>query len=170
MASIFQERSYSEKDAVFSGLKSMMISGSVGLMVSAAENAITKNSSDIRSVLVRSRSIIMTYAVMGGLFSFTEAFVSNLRRKDDPFNAFLGGVVSGSVGAIRVRSLPAVVGYGMGLGCFMGLFDWCGGTLTGLYHDFYGENSKKLKETLFKVQYRRPRSEIVDAIGSGRGI
>lgn len=38
---------------------------------------------------------------MGGLFSFTEAFVSNLRRKNDPLNAFAGGVVAGSVGAIR---------------------------------------------------------------------
>lgn len=52
----------------------------------------------------------------------------------------------------------------------MGLFDWCGGALTGLCHDLYGEDSKKIKESLFTVQYRRPRSEIVEAIGSGRGI
>ncbi|KTW27707.1 hypothetical protein T552_02147 [Pneumocystis carinii B80] len=170
MASIFQKRSYSERDAVFSGLKSMMVCGSVGLMASAVQSAIAKDSYDIKNVLLRSRNIIMTYALMGGSFSFTEAFVSNLRKKDDPLNAFAGGVVSGSIGAIRVRSLPVVVGYGIGLGCFMGLFDWCGGTLMGLYHDFYGEDSKKLRESLFKVEYRRPRSEIVEAIGSGRGI
>lgn len=169
MVDILSERSYVEKDSVFFGLKSMMISGSVGLMISAVQNAISKEPYNIRNSLVYTGRVVTTYAAMGGLFSFTEAFVSNLRKKEDPLNAFAGGLVSGSVGGIRARSLPAIVGYGLGLGCLMGFFDWCGGTLTGLYHGFYKENPE-LKKSLFKTEYRRPRSEIVQIIGSGRGI
>lgn len=170
MVSLVQDRVYTEKDAVFLGLKSTMISGSVGLMVSALQNALSKDSYGMKGILTRTGGTIATFATTGGLFSFSEALASNLRKKEDPLNAFIGGLVAGSAGGIRIRSLSATIGYGLGLGCLLGLFDWCGGTLKGIYRDFYSEESKRMRETLFKTEYRRPRSEIVEAIGSGRGI
>ncbi|KAG5518119.1 hypothetical protein PMAC_003305 [Pneumocystis sp. 'macacae'] len=170
MVSILSERQYTEKDAIYSGLKSMTISGSVGLMVSAVQNSIMKDPGSIRSIMKRTGGTIGTFAIVGGLFSFTQAFVSNLRKKDDSLNPFIGGLISGSIGAIRVRSFSAMAGYGLGFACILGFFDWCGGTLNGIYYDFCGKDVGKLKETLFKTEYRRPRSEIVKAIGGGRGV
>ncbi|KTW29088.1 uncharacterized protein T551_02362 [Pneumocystis jirovecii RU7] len=170
MVSILSERQYTEKDAIYSGLKSMMVSGSAGLIFSAVQNAIMKDPGTMKNAIKRASGTVGTFAIVGGLFSFTQAFVSNLRRKDDSLNPFIGGLVSGSIGAIRARSFSAMAGYGLGFACILGFFDWCGGTLNGLYRDFYGEDTGKLKETLFKTEYRRPRSEIVKAIGGGRGV
>ncbi|KAG5438361.1 hypothetical protein PCANB_002849 [Pneumocystis canis] len=154
-----------EKDAVYAGLKSMMISGSIGLVLSALQNALIKESSSIKSILRRTGGTVATLAAMGGLFSFSQILMSNLRKKDDPINSLTGGVIAGSIGAIRARSLPVMVGYGLGLGSLLYVFDLCGGTLNGIY-----KNYPKLRETFFKTEYRRPRSEIVKEIGSGRGI
>ncbi|KAG5440083.1 hypothetical protein PCK2_000595, partial [Pneumocystis canis] len=155
----------SKKDAIYAGLESMMISGSIGLVFSALQNALIKESCSIKSILKRTGGTVATLAAMGGLFSFSQTLMSNLRQKDDPINSLTGGVIAGSIGAIRARSLPVMVGYGLGLGSLLYVFDLCGGTLNGIY-----ENSSKLRETFFKTEYRRPRSEIVKAIGGGRGV
>ncbi|KAG4304770.1 hypothetical protein PORY_001823 [Pneumocystis oryctolagi] len=170
IVAVLQKKQYTEKDAIYSGLKSMIISGSVGLVISTVQNAIMKDTENIKSIMRRTGRTVGIFAVMGGLFSFTQVFISNIRKKDDSLNPFIGGLVSGSIGAAQVRPFPVVIGYGLGLGCILGLFNWCGGTLNGVYHDVYGKNTGILKETLFKTEYRRPRSEIVKSIGSGRGV
>lgn len=69
---------------------------------------------------------------MGGIFSYTDAFVANTRGKKDALNGAVGGCAAGvALGAVS-RSVPMMAGSCLGLATLIGTFDAAGGSLQGL--------------------------------------
>lgn len=67
-----------------------------------------------------------------------------------------------------VRTMPAVLGYGVGLAAILSTFDFCGHALTGYNKD---PNSDEFERKRFlRTNYRTPAEETVARIGEGRGM
>jgi hypothetical protein len=66
-----------------------------------------------------------------------------------------------------VRTIPAVVGYGAGLAVVLGVFDYTGGSLTGLYKDVTMDEITR--KELLRANRRRPIEETIANLGEGRG-
>ncbi|MCJ1246542.1 hypothetical protein MMC30_003750 [Trapelia coarctata] len=163
-----QERLYQPKDAVTAGIKSTMITGSAGAMVSAIQNTLTKQNVSAWGVVTRTGGTIAVFAAMGGAYEFTKLASANLREKDDSWNTAIGGFLAGGVLGLRFRNLPAVLGYGAALAVLLGTFDYTGGVLTGYEKDPSIDEYER-KEYLRKNR-RRPIQETIEELGEGRGI
>lgn len=103
---------------------------------------------------------------MGGLYSFGDAASSNLRQTNDSWNQFYGGVLAGSCVGIYKRTLPALFGYGMGLGLLMGAFSWGGGNIGGIYRHMSPAERDAWNARFFATEQRRPRSEVLQELSS----
>ena len=120
-----QERLYHPKDAVTEGIKSTMITGGAGALVSAVQNTLTKQNVTAWGIFTRTGGTIAVFGVwsrtvwmeellkltllaaMGGTYQFTKLASANLREKDDSWNTGIGGFLAGSVLGMRC-SLPNV--------------------------------------------------------------
>lgn len=103
----------------------------------------------------------MFLATMGGLYSFGDAATSNLREKNDSWNQFSGGVLAGVCIGVYKRTLPAVFGYGAGVGIMMGLFGWGGGNIGGIYSHMSPAERDAWQSKFFATEQRRPRSQVL---------
>lgn len=101
---------------------------------------------------------------MGGLYAFGDAASSNLREKDDAWNEFTGGVLAGACIGVFKRTLPAVFGYGAGVGVLMGIFSWAGGNVGGIYTHMSPEEREVWSKQFFATEQRRPRSEVLEQL------
>lgn len=68
-------------------------------------------------------------ALAGFSFAFTDAYVSNMRRKNDGISGAAGGCAAGVVAGASVRSLPVIAGSCAGLGALVGTFQEAGSRL-----------------------------------------
>ncbi|MCJ1412074.1 hypothetical protein MMC19_006166 [Ptychographa xylographoides] len=159
---------YQPKDAVAAGIKSTMITGGAGTLVSAVQNTLTKQNVTAWGIFTRTGGTIAIFAAMGGTYEFTKLASANLREKDDSWNTALGGFLAGSILGIRFRTVPAVLGYGAGLAVLLGAFDYTGGVLTGYERDPSIDEYDR-KQYLRKNR-RRPIQETIEDLGEGRGI
>ena len=67
-----------------------------------------------------------------------------------------------------VRTMPAVVGYGLGLATVLGVFDYAGGRFGIPAKDpEFDETGRKLA---LRANMRQPLSETIEDIGEGRGM
>lgn len=66
-----------------------------------------------------------------------------------------------------VRSLPLVLGYGVGLAVVLGAFDFTGGALHNAHYD-PTVDQVEAKEALRKTR-RKPLAETIAELGEGRG-
>ena len=66
-----------------------------------------------------------------------------------------------------VRTMPAVVGFGIGMAVVMSAFDYTGGSLAGYKQDPYVDEYER-KEAL-RANKRRPIQETLEELGEGRG-
>jgi import inner membrane translocase subunit TIM17 len=57
--------------------------------------------SGIRHIRNRSALLGGSFAMWGGIFSFTDCALISIRKKDDPYNAIMAGTITGGVLAIR---------------------------------------------------------------------
>ncbi|MCJ1338496.1 hypothetical protein MMC09_003784 [Bachmanniomyces sp. S44760] len=159
---------YQPKDAVTLAVKSTMITGAAGTFVSAIQNTLSKQNVNAWGVFTRTGGTIATFAAMGGAYEFTRSASANLREKNDSWNTTLGGFVAGSIMGLRLRTFPAVLGYGAGLAILLGTYDYTGGFLSGYEKDpTIDEYARKEK---LRKNRRRPIQETLDELGEGRGI
>lgn len=132
-------------------------------------------------------------AAMGGTYSFVRTASANLREQDDVYNTALGGFFSGALLGLRgepsylgskminwgrhgrarrtdtlaVRTIPAVLGYGVALSTAMAAFEYTGGTLFGYKKD-HTEDEFERRQKLRKA-FRTPAEETISELGEGRG-
>ncbi|MCJ1477132.1 hypothetical protein MMC13_005803 [Lambiella insularis] len=163
-----QEDVYQPKDAITAGIKSTLITGGAGALVSSVQNTLTKQNVTAWGIFTRTGGTIAVFAAMGGTYEFTKLASANLREKDDSWNTAIGGFLAGSVLGMRFRTMPAVLGYGAGLAVLLGTFDYTGGVLTGYEKDPNVDEYDR-KEQLRKNK-RRPIQETIQELGEGRGI
>ncbi|MCJ1399294.1 hypothetical protein MMC11_002496 [Xylographa trunciseda] len=179
-----QDNVYQPKDAVTAGIKSTLITGAAGALVSSVQNTLTKQNVTAWGIFTRTGGTIAVFglhssalecqeltllqAAMGGTYEFTKLASANLRETDDSWNTAIGGFLAGSVLGMRFRTVPAVLGYGAGLAVLLGTFDYTGGVLTGYEKDPHVDEYDR-KEQLRKNR-RRPIQETINNLGEGRGI
>ncbi|KAH8701873.1 NADH-ubiquinone oxidoreductase 213 kDa subunit [Talaromyces proteolyticus] len=163
-----EERTYHPQDAIAATIKSTALTGGVGLFASAVQNTLAKQNVGPLGIFVRSGGTIAIFAAMGGTYSFARIASANLREKEDPWNAALGGFFSGSILGLRARTFPAVFGYGSALAVTLAAFEYTGGTLWGHDKDRNVDKYEKLEK--LRTTYRRPAEETISEIGEGRGI
>jgi len=108
------------------------------------------------------------FAAMGGSYMFVRNAAANLREVDDSWNPTIGGFVAGAIMGTRFRTMPSVLGYGTSLAVLLGVFDYTGGSLRGLYKDINMDEVSR-KEALRKNR-RRPIEETIAEVGEFRGV
>ncbi|MCJ1432617.1 hypothetical protein MMC27_001974 [Xylographa pallens] len=163
-----QDNVYQPKDAVTAGIKSTLVTGAAGALVSSVQNTLTKQNVTAWGIFTRTGGTIAVFAAMGGTYEFTKLASANLREKDDSWNTAIGGFLAGSVLGMRFRTMPAVLGYGAGLAVLLGTFDYTGGVLTGYEKDPNVDEYDR-KQQLRKNR-RMPIEETINDLGEGRGI
>ncbi|MCJ1288366.1 hypothetical protein MMC26_007721 [Xylographa opegraphella] len=163
-----QDNVYQPKDAVTAGIKSSLVTGAAGALVSSVQNTLTKQNVTAWGIFTRTGGTIAVFAAMGGTYEFTKLASANLREKDDSWNTAIGGFLAGSVLGMRFRTIPAVLGYGAGLAVFLGTFDYTGGVLTG-YEKEADVDEYERKQQLRKNR-RVPIQETINDLGEGRGV
>ncbi|PWY88488.1 NADH-ubiquinone oxidoreductase 213 kDa subunit [Aspergillus heteromorphus CBS 117.55] len=145
-----------------------MITGGVGLFASAVQNTLTKRNVGPMGVFTRSGGTIGIFAAMGGTYEFVKTASANLREKNDHYNVALGGFFAGAILGIRVRTFPAVLGYGTALAVCTGAYEYTGG--------LFGKKPKDLevdefdRRTKIRTTYRSPAEQTFAELGEGRGI
>ncbi|KAH7104638.1 hypothetical protein BKA62DRAFT_692873 [Auriculariales sp. MPI-PUGE-AT-0066] len=105
--------------------------GGAGLLVSAVTNALDAHNRGAWGIFTRSGGTIAFFASVGAAFGFTDAFVANMREKNDAWNGAAGGCAVGAVAGLRARSLPAACISCVAVGAMVAAFDSQGGRLAG---------------------------------------
>ncbi|KAJ5972051.1 Mitochondrial inner membrane translocase subunit Tim17/Tim22/Tim23/peroxisomal protein PMP24 [Penicillium vulpinum] len=168
MAHHEEDHSYHPKDAISAAMKTTALTGSVGLFAAAVQNTLTKQNVGTLGVFVRGGGIITTFAAMGGTYEFIKTASANLREKEDHYNVTLGGFFSGAILGLRVRTLPAVLGYGIALSTAMTAFEYTGGSLFGYKKDTSVDEFDR--RTALRKAFQTPGEQTVAELGEGRGI
>ncbi|KAL8907841.1 MAG: hypothetical protein Q9207_001164 [Kuettlingeria erythrocarpa] len=144
-----------------------MILGGAGLFLSAVQNTLTRQNVTGWGVFTRTGGTIGMFAAIGGTFEFARIAAANLREREDSYNQAIGGFFAGGIVGFRMRSFPAVLGFGAALATLQGVFDYTGGKMTGFEPDpsvdQYGRKEHMRRDT------RRPIEETLQELGEGRG-
>jgi len=163
-----QDNVYQPKDAVTASIKSTLVTGAAGALISSVQNTLTKQNVTAWGIFTRTGGTIAVFAAMGGTYQFTKLASANLREKDDSWNTAIGGFLAGSVLGMRFRTMPAVLGYGAACAVFLGTFDYTGGVLTGYEKDPNVDEYDRKQE--LRKNRRMPIQETINDLGEGRGI
>ncbi|EON65115.1 hypothetical protein W97_04352 [Coniosporium apollinis CBS 100218] len=163
-----EDHTYHPKDAISATVRTTMITGAAGTIVSGIQNTLTKQNVGAMGVLTRTGGTIAVFAAMGGAYEFAKDAAANLREKDDSWNKAIGGFFGGSMLGLRARTLPSTLGYGAALAVILGAFDYTGGMLSGYTRDPTVDEVSR-KEYLRKNR-RRPIEQTVAELGEGRGV
>lgn len=162
------EAVYQPKDAISASARSTLVLGGAGLFLSAVQNNLTRQNVTGWGVFTRTGGTIAMFAAIGGTFEFVRIAAANLREKEDAYNAAIGGFFAGGVVGFRVRSFPAVLGFGALLAIIQGTHEYTGGRLSGYERDTSVDQYER-KEQLRRNR-RRPIEETLQELGEGRGI
>ncbi|KAI4189054.1 MAG: hypothetical protein L6R41_001721 [Letrouitia leprolyta] len=162
------EAVYHPKDAISASVRSTLVSGGAGLFLSAVQNNLTRQNVTGWGVFTRTGSTIAMFAAIGGTFEFVRVAAANLREKEDAYNPAIGGFFAGGIVGLRIRSLPAVLGFGALLAIIQGTHEYTGGRLSGFERDTSVDQYER-KEQLRRNR-RRPIEETLQELGEGREI
>ncbi|KAI1917412.1 hypothetical protein LOZ39_000404 [Ophidiomyces ophidiicola] len=173
MSSAEEQTPYHPKDAVGATIKSTLMTGSVGLFASAVQNTLAKQNIGPWGVFTRTGSTVALFAAliaatMGGAYEFVKTASANLREKEDHWNATWGGFFAGAAMGLKVRSFPAIIGYGATVATVLGVFEFTGGKLSG-FSLTPTEDDFDRRQAL-RTNYRSPGEETIALLGEGRGI
>ncbi|PWN53800.1 hypothetical protein IE53DRAFT_309610 [Violaceomyces palustris] len=127
------EETFIERSPVGDSMSAATISAGAGLFVSAVQNSIQTHNKGALGVFTRTGSTIALFTAMGGIFSYTDSMVANIRQKNDAFNGAAGGCAAGLVAGAAARSIPMMAGSCIALASLVGTFDAAGKSLTGTY-------------------------------------
>jgi len=120
---------YEPKAAVKAAFTMGMYTGGIGLFFSTIQNALGSHNRGALGVFTRTGGTIGFFALMGATYAFSEAYVSNLRSKEDGFNAAAAGCATGLLAGARARSIPYGLGSCLAIGTLMGAFEASGASL-----------------------------------------
>ncbi|CAZ83087.1 unnamed protein product [Tuber melanosporum] len=163
---------FHRQDAISLGVRGILYGSGAGAFISAMQNTLTKSPVGAASFITRTGGVIGLGAAMGGSYMFFRAASANLRGVDDSINPTVGGAVAGALLGIRVRTMPGVVGCGIGLGVAMGIFEYTGGALGRRFSGDGGgwaRDEVERKEGV-RARTRRDIKETIGVLGEGRGI
>ncbi|PYI15736.1 NADH-ubiquinone oxidoreductase [Aspergillus japonicus CBS 114.51] len=168
MAPHSDEHDYHPQDALQATLKTTMLTGGAGLFASAVQNTLTRKNVGPWGVFTRTGGTIGIFAAMGGTYAFVKTASANLRQKEDHYNVALGGFFSGAILGLRLRTFPAVLGYGVGLAVTLGAFEYTGGSFFGQRRDPNVDEFERRER--IRTAYRTSGEETLAQLGEGRGI
>ncbi|WFD34662.1 hypothetical protein MCUN1_001503 [Malassezia cuniculi] len=120
---------FREREALTEALSAGAVSAVAGLFVSAVQNSLQRHQSGALGIFSRTGSTIALFTLVGASFAFTDAYVSNFRRKSDGISGAAGGCASGLVAGAAVRSIPVMAGSCAGLATLIGTFQEAGSSL-----------------------------------------
>jgi len=160
---------FHRQDAISLAVKGTLYGGGAGAFISAMRNTLTKSPVGAASFITRTGGVIGLGAAMGGSYMFFRAASANLRGVEDSVNPTIGGAVAGALLGIRVRTMPGVVGCGIGLGVVMGIFEYTGGAL-GRRFSSGGVRDEVGRKEGVRARTRRDVKETIEVLGEGRGI
>ncbi|KAI5226176.1 hypothetical protein E4T40_03190 [Aureobasidium subglaciale] len=163
-----EEQPYRAKDSLGSAIKAAMVTTGAGLFVSTVQNTLTKQNHGAMGAFTKFGGTTAVYGAMGAAYEFTRCASANLRQRDDAWNSAWGGLAGGAMLGLRLRTAPAVAGYGTALAVILGTWHFAGGKITGYQVDDTVDEVAR-KEYLRKNR-RRPMEETLQQVGEGRGI
>ncbi|KZZ88871.1 hypothetical protein AAP_04663 [Ascosphaera apis ARSEF 7405] len=109
---------------------------------------------------------LKTTLIMGGAGLFASTVQNTLQKRNvGPMGVF---TVTGRTIGTFARSMPHIVGKAVAIASILGLFDYCGGRLSG-WHKPHEEDEFERREAL-RTNYRTPVEQTVAEIGERRGI
>ncbi|RPA92871.1 hypothetical protein L873DRAFT_1817028 [Choiromyces venosus 120613-1] len=159
---------FHRQDAISLAVKGTLYGSGAGAFISAMQNTLTKAPVGAASFITRTGGVIGLGAAMGGSYMFFRAASANLRGVEDSLNPAIGGAVAGALLGIRVRTMPGVVGCGVGLGVTMGIFEYTGGALGRRFVN--GQRDEVGRKEGVRARTRRDIKETLEDLGEGRGI
>ncbi|KAI1007568.1 hypothetical protein K3495_g658 [Podosphaera aphanis] len=159
---------YHPTDAIWAGLRGGATAGGAGAIIAGAQNSLTKSNVGAMGVFTRYGGTITIFSAVGGSYQFVKAVSANLRERKDFWNATIGGLFAGSLVGLKVGTTPAFLGYSVGAGVLMGVFDYTGGSLSGPAKD--SEMDLFEWKQQMRKNRRRPIEETIAELGEGRGI
>ncbi|CAG8716858.1 13332_t:CDS:2, partial [Acaulospora morrowiae] len=135
---------YIEKEVILPTLKYAAGLGAFGLVISTVQNAISEHKHGAAGVFTRTGGTITGYgrlirhsrnaiALIGGVFSGTEAIIANIRKTDDWINSACAGCAAGFMAGVRAHSYPLAFGACAGVGAMFSIYEWTGRN-KGLFH------------------------------------
>lgn len=86
---------YHERPTMQSAMVGAGTCGFAGLLFSAVQNGFAEHKQGALGVFTRTGSTIALFTAMGGVYSATDALVSNTRQKDDALNSAAGACAAG---------------------------------------------------------------------------
>ncbi|KZW01946.1 hypothetical protein EXIGLDRAFT_736694 [Exidia glandulosa HHB12029] len=140
---------YEPKPVVFNTAFAGANLGAAGILASAVSNALQTHNRGAWGVLTRTGGTIAFFASLGAAFGFTDAFVANIREKDDYLNGAAGGCAVGLAAGVRARSLPTACISCIAGAVIVGAFDYTGGTLAGDGRNLEPEVLKEVRRQQF---------------------
>ncbi|KAL5340526.1 hypothetical protein BJX70DRAFT_110692 [Aspergillus crustosus] len=168
MGSSAEDHHYHPKDTIARTASTTGVTGFVGLFASAVQNTLVRRNVGSWAIFTRSGSTIAIFAAMGGTYEFVKTASANLRETDDHWNVALGGFFSGAILGLRVRTFPALLGYGAALATTLGGFEYSGGSLFGKKKDSTVDEFDRREQ--LRTQWRTPGEQTLAELGEGRGI
>ncbi|KAF2500071.1 hypothetical protein BU16DRAFT_578097 [Lophium mytilinum] len=168
-----ESKPFHPQDAISTTVHATMITTGAGALVAGVQNTLAKQNIGAMGILTRSGGTIAVYAAMGASYAFAKTASANLREKNDSYNTAIGGFFAGSMMGlkstnIRVRSTPAILGYGACLAVVLSAFDYAGGSLTGYSQDPEVDDVARVE--FLRKNRRIPVEQTIAELGEGRGI
>ncbi|PUU79971.1 hypothetical protein B9Z19DRAFT_1114190 [Tuber borchii] len=153
---------FHRRDAIPLSIRGTLYGAGAGAFISAMQNTLTKTPVTAFSFITRTGSTIFLASAMGGSYMFFRTAAANLRNVEDSLNPTIGGVVAGALLGTRVRTLPGVVGCGVGVGVTMGIFEYTGGALGRKFAGGGGGRAGELgRKEAVRAQGRRDGRESI---------
>ncbi|KAK9766383.1 hypothetical protein K7432_004573 [Basidiobolus ranarum] len=143
-----------DKDCTAKAVESALLGGTIGLLASAIQNSFQNHSAGAAGVFTRTGRVIPYLAVVGGVFSATECLSESIREKKDYVNSGIAGCTVGILAGLQARSFPVMVGATVGLGAFMAVYEYTGGSLKGIYAGKSEQDIKQYRDDFFKGDKR----------------
>jgi hypothetical protein len=164
---------YVPRDTIYVSAQAAIVSAGVGV-IAALGKANLGPGRTIFGGLQKNARFIPIFAGVGTAYTLFEAASANLREKDSPLNAFVGGLAAGGIigASLKKAGVPKVVGGALFVGFFMAVSRWAGGAsgygrdemITKSHGDIV-EIEKGDRQGFWDVVHRRPLSQTLDELG-----
>ncbi|KAF2033265.1 hypothetical protein EK21DRAFT_98282 [Setomelanomma holmii] len=156
------------RDALANTASTSLQLTAIGAVIAGVQNTLRKQNVGAMGIITRSGGIIALFGGVGAAYQFTKDATSNLRQKDDCYSEAVAGFVAGAGIGIARRSLPFMLGAGVGTSVVLTAWRYTNG-IRGTSTIELDEEEVERREALKKLR-RRPLSETIEQLGEGRGI
>lgn len=167
-----KEPKFEPKDTIYLTGQAAFASTAVGLLVALGKANLGPGRT-IFGGLQQNIRYIPIFAGVGTAYALFEAVSCNLRERNSPLNAFVGGAAAGGIIGVSLKkaSVSKVFGSALFLGSFMAVSRWAGGAAgygrddMVLGHGEVAEVEKADRQGFWEVVHRRPLSQTLEELG-----